>query len=92
MNIRFAVVVVIVLWQFTEIKLALGLQDSKTQISKFTILRPALFFASSRFSDSGLQCRDFETRLKCAETYDFSRTILYPLLTIEHILWFLSLV
>ena len=75
----FAVVVVAVLRRFTQIKLSLGLRHSETQISKFEIPIPALFFASSRFRDSSLRRRDFETRLKFAETHDFSRTILYPL-------------
>ena len=75
----FAVVVVVaVLRRFTQIKLSLGLRDSETQISKFEIPIPALFFANSRFQDSSLRSRDFETRLKFAETHDFPRTILYP--------------
>ena len=74
----FAVVVVVVLRRFTQIKLSLGLRDSETQISKFEIPRPALFFASLRFRDSSLRRQDFETRLKFAETHDLSRPILYP--------------
>ena len=50
----------------------------ETQISKFEDQRPALFFASSRFRDLSLRHRYFETRLKFADTHDFSRTILYP--------------
>ena len=54
---------------------------SETRILEFEIPISALFFASPRFRDSCLRRRDFETRVKFAETHHFSRTILHPFLS-----------
>ena len=72
------------LGRFIQTKLSLDFRDFKIQISKYEIPRTALFFTSSRFRDSSLRRRDFETRRKFAETHHFSRTILYPLHCILH--------
>ena len=63
---------------------------AEIQISKcrIRIPRPVLFFTSSRFRDSSLRHRDFETRRKFAETHYFSRTILYPLICSSTMLGF----
>ena len=55
------------------------MRDSEIQIAKCEIPIPAaLFFTSSRFRDSSLRRRHFETHRKFAETRYFSRTILHP--------------